>query len=106
MDWIHLEDYSQIQRALENSEPFLIFKHSTRCSISSMTKNRFERNFDLEDVKVFYLDLIKYRSISNQLASDFNVHHESPQLMYIKEGRCLYHASHGAIDVNDLKASI
>jgi bacillithiol system protein YtxJ len=71
-----------------------------------MAKNRFERNFDLEDVKVFYLDLIKYRSISNQLASDFNVHHESPQLMYIKEGRCLYHASHGAIDVNDLKASI
>ncbi len=106
MDWIHLEDYSQIKGALENSEPFLIFKHSTRCSISSMAKNRFERNFDLEDVKVFYLDLIKYRSISNQLASDFNVHHESPQLMYIKEGRCLYHASHGAIDVNDLKASI
>ena len=71
-----------------------------------MAKNRFERNFDLEDVKVFYLDLIKYRSISNQLASDFNVHHESPQLMYIKEGLCLYHASHGAIDVDDLKASI
>jgi bacillithiol system protein YtxJ len=106
MDWIHLEDYSQIKGAIKNSEPFLIFKHSTRCSISSMAKNRFERNFDLEDVKVFYLDLIKYRSISNQLASDFNVHHESPQLMYIKEGRCLYHASHGAIDVNDLKASI
>lgn len=106
MDWIHLEDYSQIKEAIKNSEPFLIFKHSTRCSISSMAKNRFERNFDLEDVKVFYLDLIKYRSISNQLASDFNVHHESPQLMYIKEGRCLYHASHGAIDVDDLKASI
>lgn len=106
MDWIHLEDYSQIKGAIKNSEPFLIFKHSTRCSISSMAKNRFERNFDLEDVKVFYLDLIKYRSISNQLASDFNVHHESPQLMYIKEGRCLYHASHGAIDVNDLKANI
>ena len=106
MDWIHLEDYSQIKEAIKNSEPFLIFKHSTRCSISSMAKNRFERNFDLEDVKVFYLDLIKYRSISNQLASDFNVHHESPQLMYIKEGLCLYHASHGAIDVDDLKASI
>ena len=106
MDWINLEDYSQIEQALEDSKPFLIFKHSTRCSISSMAKNRFERNFDLDDVKVFYLDLIKYRSISNQLASDFNVPHESPQVMYINEGRCFYHASHGGIDVNDLKASI
>ena len=85
MDWINLEDYSQIEQALEDSKPFLIFKHSTRCSISSMAKNRFERNFDLDDVKVFYLDLIKYRSISNQLASDFNVPHESPQVMYINE---------------------
>ena len=106
MDWINLEDYSQIEQALEDSKPLLIFKHSTRCSISSMAKNRFERNFDLDDIKVFYLDLIKYRSISNQLASDFNVPHESPQVMYINEGRCFYHASHGGIDVNDLKASI
>lgn len=106
MNWTSLEDYSQINSALQASKPFLVFKHSTRCSISSMAKSRFERNFDLEDVQAFYLDLIEFRSISNQLATDFNINHQSPQLMFIQNGICTYHASHNAIDLDDLKANI
>jgi len=71
-----------------------------------MAKSRFERNFDLEDVQAFYLDLIEFRSISNQLATDFNINHQSPQLMFIQNGICTYHASHNAIDLDDLKANI
>jgi bacillithiol system protein YtxJ len=106
MDWVVLEDYSQINNAIKASAPFLVFKHSTRCSISSMAKSRFERSFDLNDVQVFYLDLIKYKSISNQLAADFNVVHQSPQLMLIQNGSCTYNASHNAIDLDDLKENI
>ena len=103
MNWIALTDYSQIQKALEQSEPFLVFKHSTRCSISSMALSRFERSFCLEAVKAFYLDLIVYRSISNQLAEEFSVKHQSPQLLFIQNGRCTYNASHNSIDLSRIK---
>lgn len=103
MNWIALTDYSQIQKALDQSEPFLVFKHSTRCSISSMALSRFERIFCLEAVKAFYLDLIVYRSISNQLAEEFSVKHQSPQLLFIQNGSCTYNASHNSIDLSRIK---
>ena len=106
MNWIALTDYSQIQKALEQSEPFLVFKHSTRCSISSMALSRFERSFSLEAVQTFYLDLITYRSISNQLSDEFGVEHQSPQLLFIQSGNCTYHASHNSIDLNEIKAKL
>jgi bacillithiol system protein YtxJ len=106
MNWIALTDYSQIKKALEQSEPFLVFKHSTRCSISSMAKSRFERNFELEAVHAFYLDLIAYREISNQLAEDFGVEHQSPQLLLIQNGCCTYNASHNSIDLEEIKAML
>jgi bacillithiol system protein YtxJ len=104
VNWLALTDSSQISKALEKSEPFLVFKHSTRCSISSMAKSRFERNCDLEGVKLFYLDLISYRSISNQLAEDFGVVHQSPQLLLIQNGSCTYNASHNSINLSEIKA--
>ena len=106
MNWIILEDYIQIQKALLQAEPFLVFKHSIRCSISSMVKHRFERAFDCINVHVYYLDLITYRSISNQLADDFKVEHQSPQILIIKNGNCIYHASHNAIDADVIKDKI
>lgn len=104
MNWIALTDYSEIQKALEQSEPFLVFKHSTRCSISSMALSRFERSYSLEAVQAFYLDLIAYRSISNQLSDEFGIEHQSPQLLFIQSGDCTYHASHNSIDLNEIKA--
>ena len=106
MNWIALTDDSQIQKALEQSEPFLVFKHSTRCSISSMALSRFERSFSREAVQTFYLDLITYRSISNQLSNEFGVEHQSPQLLFIQSGNCTYHASHNSIDLNEIKAKL
>lgn len=104
MNWIALTDYSQIITLIDQSDTFLIFKHSTRCSISSMAFNRFEREFNLEQVPVFYLDLLVYRSISNQLAESFNVLHQSPQVLLIKAKVCLYNASHNAISTAAIKA--
>ena len=69
-----------------------------------MALSRFERNFSIEAVKVFYLDLIAYRSISNQLAEEFSVEHQSPQLLFIQNGSCTYNASHNSIDLCEIKA--
>jgi len=103
MNWVALTDYSQIQKALENPEPFLVFKHSTRCSISSMAKSRFERSYDVEGLVPFYLDIIGNRSISNQLAIDFSIPHQSPQLLLIQKGECTYNASHNSINLDEIK---
>lgn len=81
----------------------LIFKHSTRCSISMMAKKRFELDWeDLpEDMPLYFLDLISYRDLSKQVADVFQVHHESPQLLLIKDGECVLDQSHGQISVDE-----
>ena len=55
----------------------------------------FQTNF-------YYLDLLKYRPISNKIAEDFNVHHQSPQILVIKNGECTYEESHNGIDMHDI----
>jgi len=111
VDFISLNLLSQLDEIVELSEntdnkAVAIFKHSTRCSISSMALNRLTRSWDItsETLPIFFLDLISYRNISNEIADRFDVEHESPQLLIIKNGKCVYHASHSAIDVDDIKA--
>ena len=78
-----------------HSEDQLIFKHSTRCGISSMVLKQFQKSTNIEDAEnIHLLDLIKYREISNKIAEDFDVRHESPQVLVIKDGVAINHASH------------
>jgi bacillithiol system protein YtxJ len=78
----------------------VIFKHSTRCSISTMAKHRMDKGWDLavEEADLYYLDLLAYRPVSNLIAEKFGVVHESPQMIVIKDGKVLFHESHGGID--------
>lgn len=84
--------------------PVVIFKHSTRCSISSMAKNRMERDNEPEGIAFYYLDLIRYRGLSNKIAEVFGVYHESPQVLVIRDGKCVYDESHGSISMDEIAA--
>jgi bacillithiol system protein YtxJ len=86
----------------------IIFKHSTRCSISLITKKRLEMDWTFlpDNIPVYFLDLINYRDISNTVADIFKVHHESPQLLLIKDGECVYETSHGEISMEDAVGQI
>lgn len=101
MNWISLTNEEQLHQIKVNSntKPQVIFKHSTRCSISSMAKSRLERSTQSDEVDFYFLDLIKYRSISNKIAADFNVYHESPQVLLIKNEECIYDESHSGIEM-------
>jgi len=103
MNWIPLEKIEQLQQIKQSAGHSILFKHSTRCSISLMAKRKFEFEWDVlpEDTSVYFLDLIKYRQISNAIAELFDVHHESPQLLLIKEGECIYEASHSDISAEE-----
>lgn len=99
MNWINLTTMSELYKIKEDSyqNPQFIFKHSTRCSISKMVLSRFESTNDSVSLSVYLLDLLNYRDLSNQIADDFNVKHESPQLLVIKVGECYKHSSHTSI---------
>jgi bacillithiol system protein YtxJ len=104
MNWIQLTDEAGIQNIIEQSKakPQVIFKHSTRCNISSMVLGRFERGSQPGEMTFYFLDLIKYRDISNKVAEKFAVYHESPQVLLIKDGECIYSESHSGIDMGEL----
>ncbi|NNF82404.1 MAG: bacillithiol system redox-active protein YtxJ [Flavobacteriaceae bacterium] len=101
VNWISLTEASQLIDIIENSHqrPQFIFKHSTRCGISSMVKGQFVRNYPFkeEDADLYLLDLLAFRPLSQHIADEFNVWHESPQLIVIRNGEVVKHASHGAI---------
>lgn len=101
MNWINLtnEEYLHQIKLKSNTKPQVIFKHSTRCSISSVAKSRLERSTQTNEIDFYFLDLIKYRLISNKIAEEFNVYHESPQILIIKNGECIYDESHSGIDM-------
>lgn len=99
MNWIHLNDLQQLDQVVRDSEhkPVLLFKHSTRCSISDMAKARLDRSNLFDSMDAYYLDLIAFRSISQAIAERFGVHHESPQILLIRNGECILDASHNGI---------
>lgn len=104
MQWTKITDISQISEIQKNPGYSLIFKHSTRCSVSMMAKRRFEMDWDAipEGTALYFLDLISYRDISAQIAETFQVHHESPQILLIRDGDCVLDASHGDISADEV----
>ena len=111
MNWNKLIDVNQLQTIKEESynQPILILKHSTTCSISATALNRLERNWKQEKVgelKPYYLDLLRYRPISSEIASLFKVEHQSPQVLIIQNGECIYDASHFDISFAELEGVV
>jgi len=105
INWLHLINIDQIKqiRSLSKSETVFIFKHSTRCGISKMVIKRFENMFDesMSNIKVYYLDLLNYRDVSDKVGVTFNVIHQSPQLLIIKNEVSVFNASHQ--DITSIK---
>jgi bacillithiol system protein YtxJ len=111
MNWIELKNLQQLEDIKQQSEqhPVLIFKHSTRCSTSRMTLDRLERNWNSKEmtaVTPYFLDLITFREISNLVAAQFHVEHESPQVIIISKGQAVLDLSHFEIDYNNILKTI
>ena len=102
MDWINLNSVKQLSEidAKSNDKTQIIFKHSTRCSVSLFAK-RILKNQYSEEIKknadVYYLDLIAFREVSNYIANHYSVVHESPQILIINNGKCTFNASHSEV---------
>jgi bacillithiol system protein YtxJ len=110
MHWIPLDSIEGVEKLMERSHeaPCLIFKHSTRCNISAIAKYRLEDDWAFEngELPAYYLDVIAQRAIAKQVAELFQVQHESPQVLLISEGTCIYDASHLDITVGEIKETL
>lgn len=110
MIWQELSNVTQLEQVTRESHEVAvgIFKHSTRCSISATALDRLKRNWPktegTETVKIYYLDLIAHRDISNTIAEKYGVPHESPQFILLKNGEAVYHESHYGINPGDILA--
>lgn len=97
--WSTIEQESDLETLLKQTKPFVLFKHSERCSVSRMAKRMFEQEWN-SDIQVYLINVIEARPTSNWVAQFFGINHQSPQVLVIRDGRCSYHASH-----DDIKAS-
>lgn len=104
MNWIPLTKEEQLINIKQKSAtvPQVIFKHSTRCSVSSMVLNRLQRSEIPGSIEFYFLDLLSYRNISSKIAEEFNISHESPQVLLIRNGECVYEESHMGINMHEL----
>ncbi len=104
--WIKLETELQLEEIKSNSNQKLqlIFKHSTRCIISKMALKQFEKEYDFADqMDLYLLDLLQNRDISNQIATNYDIQHQSPQLILIQNSKAIYNVSHENIEASTLK---
>jgi bacillithiol system protein YtxJ len=100
MNWKKLESIEDLEAAIEasNKQAVALFKHSTRCAVSTMAKRLVEREWNL-NIDAYFLDLIAHRDISNAIAERLQVQHQSPQMIVVKNGAAVYDASHESIQV-------
>lgn len=110
INWIPVSTRQQVDDIAVRSETLtcLIFKHSTTCSISAMAKYRLEDDwsFGTDEIEAYYLDLLNHRDVSAYIAEKFTVHHESPQILLIRDGDCFFDASHLDISVPEIREAV
>ncbi len=107
LQWNDLNSILQLSELEKESfnVPIVILKHSTRCSISGMAKNRLELYWDKTvSLKPYYLDLLSHRDVSDEIAKRYHVMHQSPQIVLLKNGQPIFNASHNEIDYNKIKS--
>lgn len=108
--WKTLENMEELEGALKRSfeQPIAIFKHSIRCGTSAQVKDQLFSSWDInpEDVELYYLDLITYRAISNEVSTRLGVMHQSPQMIIVKNGKAVASDSHYQISLANIKAAV
>lgn len=109
LNWNEIETVEALKNALNRSNdvPVLFFKHSTRCSISSMALNRFEKEWDEStNCEIYFINLIAHRDVSNALSELTEVQHQSPQVIVVDDNHPVYNASHSGIDAGDIQSKL
>jgi bacillithiol system protein YtxJ len=109
MNWLIVSEEAQLEQLHARSfaeMPLLFFKHSSRCSVSRVAKDRLERNWKLSGLRMSpcYVDVLGSRAVSLKIAQFYGITHESPQVLVIHNGKCIYTAAHSGIEFSSLES--
>ena len=105
MNWIVLKDTSQLDALIKESfnSPCILYKHSSRCSLSTIVKMRLENSEQIPgSILKYLLPVIEFRNLSNKVSDIFDVYHESPQMLLIQNGECILESSHLDIHADEI----
>lgn len=105
IEWMNIKTTDQYEELIRESfkKPLIIFKHSRSCGFSAMALRKFEKDFHTtNEINLTMVNVRVDRKISNFIAEQHQITHESPQLLFIKNGEVLYHASHSYINANEV----
>ncbi|MGO4183309.1 bacillithiol system redox-active protein YtxJ [Paenibacillus sp. TAF43_2] len=94
-----IEEWNNIYEA-SATRPLVVFKHSTTCPVSANAYQEFNQYLDgkpREDVEYVLVKVIESRPVSNQIAEDTSVKHESPQIIFIEKKEKVWTTSHWSI---------
>jgi bacillithiol system protein YtxJ len=109
IEWKTIESRDQIEEIIQASRttPVVIYKHSNRCGASLFVRSRLEKQWKNGcEVDFYFLDLVSYRDVSNEVADRFGVRHESPQILLIRNGRSVFDTSHSGVSAKALKKAL
>lgn len=110
VDWIQMTEESVLENLIDKSlsKPIIIFKHSTRCGVSRMALNIFENSYEKNEITAdfYFLDLLKYRKLSNEISDKLKIRHQSPQVIAVKNREVVYHDSHYSINLNSITKAL
>lgn len=105
IDWKVLDRIEQVHdiKAASEHRPQLLFKHSTTCPVSGIAKRRLKEDWKWDNIDAHYLDLLRYREVSNHIADFYQVYHESPQIILVHKGEVIHDTSHLDISIKDIE---
>ena len=95
--------YDNVNSFIDEDKPLIIFKHSYRCSLSSMALNRIENISEelSQKAKFVLVDVINQRDLSTEISRYFNIKHESPQVIFYHQNEVQFADSH--LNINSSK---
>lgn len=91
---------SLLNEASSSDSGFFILKHSHHCVISLGAKRRLLKHWEeLPTYKLYEVNVIRSRDVSNAIEEKSQIRHESPQILFYSKGQWGNSYSHGKVDV-------
>ena len=96
----------ELQQFLDQPGKHLLLKHSTTCPISAKAHEEFHAYLKDSDIPSAIVHVIEDRPLSLQIADDFGIKHESPQIFLVENGEVRWNTSHWKITQSAIKEAV
>lgn len=93
-----------VERSYET--PVLIFKHSSACGVSGRALRQIAQLTEDEDPPVYRVTVQQERALSDAIAAELGIRHETPQAILLKDGTPVFDASHFSVTAETIREAL